>query len=831
MLPASAPGAAASTTAPPGPRPEILAPAGDFDCARAAVENGADAVYFGLSKWNARARAANFSLDEARELLAFLHLRGVKGYVALNTLVYSTELDEAAKLLERVLALGPDAFILQDLGLARLLHDMAPGAVLHASTQTTTTSAEQLDLLRELGFSRVILARELSLDELRRIRASTSMELEVFVHGALCVAYSGQCLTSEALGGRSANRGACAQACRLPYELVVDGRVRDLGDRKYLISPQDLAAYELVPELSGIVQSLKIEGRLKTPEYVAAATRAYRKAVDRPGEGFTRDEVLGLQQVFSRGLSHGFLDGVNHQVLVPALSPKKRGILLGRVGAVAGDRVAVLLEAPLKPGDGIVFDYGRPEDDEPGGRVTHVWKDGIRVDAADAPDAVEFALWECPAAPQPGWRIWKTSDPARDRALRATFERTGMRSPVDALVEESGGNLKLTYSDGRRRVSGETGPLQEARTRPLTEEYLRGQLGRLGDTPFVLRNLEVKLGRVMVPVSLLNDLRRRLARELVELRRAAPVPELRPGALDRLRPPASRTGRPLALVALCRSMEQLGAVLAEGVREVECEFEDVRGYRDAVALARSGGARIVLAPPRIFKPGEQGILRTIASADPHGVLLRSTAHLSIISKEAPGLFRVGDYSLNTANELTAGLWLARGVDRLVPSFDLNWDQFQALARRVDPGRLEAVVHHAMPMFHMEHCVFAALLSEGRDHRDCGRPCDRHRLALRDRTGMEHPLRADVGCRNTIFNAVPQSAGPYLEGMKALGIRCFRVELLRETSEETRRLVKAYRDALEGRASGDAVWRDLRASNVMGVTRGPLGRDDVGPGPR
>jgi putative protease len=335
----------------------------------------------------------------------------------------------------------------------------------------------------------------------------------------------------------------------------------------------------------------------------------------------------------------------------------------------------------------------------------------------------------------------------------------------------------------------------------------------------------------MVPVSLLNELRRRLAKELEELRRAAPVPELRPGALDRLRPPAGRTERPPALVALCRSMDQLGAVLAEGVRDVECEFEDIRRYRDAVALARSGGARVLLAPPRIFKPGEQGILRTIVAADPHGVLVRSTAHLAVFSKEAPGLSRVADYSLNTANELTAGLWLAKGVDRLVPSFDLNWEQFQAFARRVDPGRLEAVVHHAMPMFHMEHCVFAALLSEGKDHRDCGRPCDRHRLALRDRTGMEHPLRADVGCRNTIFNAVPQSAGPYLEGMKALGIRCFRVELLHETSEESRRLVRAYRDALEGRVAGDAVWRTLRASNVMGVTRGPLGRDDVGPGPR
>ncbi|HLF91940.1 MAG TPA: peptidase U32 family protein, partial [Planctomycetota bacterium] len=359
MQPAPAPEATASM--PVRPRPEVLAPAGDMECVRAAVENGADAVYFGVRKFNARARAANFAVEELPELFATLHLRGVKGYVAFNTLVFSNELEEAEKLLERIIAAGPDAFILQDLGIARLIRAMARDVPLHASTQTTTTTAEQMDYLKELGFSRVILARELSVADLRRIRAATDMPLEVFVHGALCVAYSGQCLTSEALGGRSANRGACAQACRYPYDLMVDGVPRDLGDKKYLISPQDLAAYDMIPELVGLVDSVKIEGRLKSPEYVAATTRAYRKAVDEAAARFSRDEVLALQQVFSRGFSHGFLGGINHQVLVQGLSPKKRGVLIGKVAGMRGDRVTVTLEAPLKPGDGIVYDYGKPQ--------------------------------------------------------------------------------------------------------------------------------------------------------------------------------------------------------------------------------------------------------------------------------------------------------------------------------------------------------------------------------------------------------------------------------------------------------------------------------------
>ncbi|HLY09169.1 MAG TPA: U32 family peptidase [Planctomycetota bacterium] len=824
MQPAPAPGAAASTAV--RPRPEVLAPAGDIDCVRAAVENGADAVYFGIQKWNARARAANFPLEELPDLFAFLHLRGVRGYVTFNTLVFSNELEEAERTLERIIAAGPDALILQDLGIARLVHDLAPGVPLHASTQTTTTAPEQMELLKELGFSRVVMARELSIPELRQVQAATDLELEVFAHGALCVAYSGQCLTSEALGGRSANRGACAQACRLPYDLVVDGQVRDLGDQKYLISPQDLAAYELVPDLMGLVSCLKIEGRLKTPEYVAATTRAYRKAVDQAAATFSRDEVLTLQQVFSRGLSPGFLSGINHQTLVPGLSPKKRGVFLGKVSGVRGTRVTLSLEAPLKPGDGIVYDYGRPQDEEPGGRVSGVWRRGVRVDAADQADTVDLEVWECPA-PQVGWKVWKTSDPAMYRALRATFEKTtGTRVPVDAVVDSIGDRLRIALHDGTHRVVGETGPLQIAQKRPLTPDYLRQQLGRMGSTPFELRTLDVTLGQVMVPVSLLNELRRSLCEDLEKVRRTNPGHRLRPGALDRLRQSPARTEGTPQLVALCRSMEQVQAALEERIATIECDFEDIRKYREAVPLARARGAAVYLAPPRIHKPGERGILRNVAGAAPDGILVRSTAHLAFARTEAPKLSLIGDFSLNASNELTSDLYLSKGLSRFVPSYDLNWEQFQALLGRIDPGRAEVVIHHHMPMFHNEHCVFAALLSKGKDATDCGRPCDRHALALKDWAGHEHPVKVDVGCRNTVYNAIPQSASQYVRRMVDLGVCWFRVEFLRESGEEAQQLLGGYRRVLEGRGDGERLWKELRASNVLGVTRGPLGRGDA-----
>ena len=268
------------------PPPELLAPAGDWESLRAAVANGADAVYFGLSNFNARHRATNFTLAELPEVMAYLHQRNVLGYVAFNTLIFSDELADAAEFLRGIVAAGADAVIVQDLGLVRLIRRLAPGLPIHGSTQMTLTEPRGIEFVRRLGVERVILARELSLDDIRRITARTTMPVEVFVHGALCVAYSGQCLTSEALGGRSANRGQCAQACRMPYELIVDGEVRETGDRAYLLSPQDLSAHDLIDPLVKLgVRSFKIEGRLEERpvcrDHVANVSRGNRRGAGR----------------------------------------------------------------------------------------------------------------------------------------------------------------------------------------------------------------------------------------------------------------------------------------------------------------------------------------------------------------------------------------------------------------------------------------------------------------------------------------------------------------------------------------------------------------------
>jgi U32 family peptidase len=275
-------------------RPELLSPAGNWECLRAAVANGANAIYFGLNRFNARLRADNFREEELPEIMGYLHRYGVRGFVTLNTLIFTNELRDAGHMLVQLAEAGVDAIIVQDPGLARLAREVAPDLELHASTQMTITSPEGLELAKELGISRAILARELSLRELKRF-PTNEFPVEVFVHGALCVAYSGQCLTSESLGQRSANRGECAQACRLPYQLIIDGRLKDLGDKRFLLSPQDLAGIDEIPELIRLgIASFKIEGRLKSPEYVAAVTQVYRDGIDRAMEAL-RDE----EQVFS----------------------------------------------------------------------------------------------------------------------------------------------------------------------------------------------------------------------------------------------------------------------------------------------------------------------------------------------------------------------------------------------------------------------------------------------------------------------------------------------------------------------------------------------------
>ncbi|WP_437817549.1 DUF3656 domain-containing U32 family peptidase [Sorangium sp. So ce1078] len=833
-------------------RPEVLAPAGDRAALEAAVRGGADAVYFGLrggatgsgaaaaSPFNARARAANFDAAELAETMRFLHAHGVKGYVTLNTLVFDDELPAVRGAVEACAAAGVDAVIVQDLGVMRLAKALAPGLPIHASTQMTCTDAAGVELARSLGAARVILARELSLDDIAAIRRATDVELEVFVHGALCIAYSGQCLTSEAIGGRSANRGACAQACRLPYRLVVDGALRDLGDAAYLLSPEDLDATDVIPDLVALgVASVKIEGRLKGPEYVGATARLYRAAIDAAlGEGagpraLDREAAL---QAFSRGSGPGFLRGVDHQRLVDGRTCDHRGIEVGEArgaGRRRGHEVVVVRAArPLARGEGILVEGGFAGEGEIGGRIWGLWLDGREVERAPAGGDVE--VWLGPDRRLPddvlrgarelrGRRVFRTSDPAGARAVREALDRAPRRVAIDVRLEGRLGErprLSAATEDGASAAVEVDAALGRADRSPLDEATLRKQLDRLGDTPFALRGVGLSLdGPALVPPSALNRARRALVAALLEASHRShacdPVPA--EGLLAGAVPPAIEPPPP-GLFVLCRNVRQARAALDAGASGVYLDFLEMVGLGAAARELIAAGASVAVAPPRIRKPGEEKIDRYLLSLGPAAILVRG---LGALLDASPGVPRIGDFSLNVTNRLAAREVLSRGLAAFTPSFDLDAAQLVSLLDSPFAPFAEVVVHHPMPLFHMEHCVIAATLSEGKDHRTCGRPCEEHALSLRDRAGMDHPLEADVGCRNTVFHAAPQSAAHLVPKLAKSGVRRFRIELVREDAEGARRVVEAYRRLLAGEVAPAEVARGLRAEGSYGVVRGSL----------
>jgi U32 family peptidase len=830
-----------------GIRPELLSPAGSWDCAKAAVENGADAIYFGLERFNARMRAENFTEVDLPRLMAFLHRRGVKGYVTLNTLVFPRELAEAEQYLRSIITAGVDAVIVQDVGICQLIRQLSPDFPIHASTQMTITSAAGVEFARSLGCQLVVLARECSLKEINKIQSQLAdrqiaLPLEVFVHGALCVAYSGQCLTSEALGGRSANRGECAQACRMPYELIADGKPVELGDRRYLLSPQDLAGLDVLPELVRAgVHCLKIEGRLKSPEYVANVTRIYRQALDRvmsqlttqlttatPAAPASSADRYQLEMAFSRGMHTGWFQGIDNQALVHARFGKKRGVYLGEVTRIQGQQIAIRLQAPVKPGDGVVFDSGHPEAKEEGGRIYTVTHRGTETLLAFGQGALNLKRIRV------GDRIWKTSDPDLDRQLRQTYagDTPQFQRPIDMEIHGTVDQPLVAIARDRlgHVVQVESAmPLVLAHSQPLSCERLRRQFERLGNTPFTLDRFTSHLeGDLMLPVSELNRLRRDLVQQL-ETQRAQPQRwQLRADVSFRdLLPVAANDRSTPSLIVLVRTLDQLQSALAAGIQTLYCEFEDPRKYKQAMQLVRQqrdSNSRshpiLYVAPPRITKPNETWILQQVRSAQADGYLVRNYDQLEFFQDDRC----IGDFSLNVANPITASYFQQYyNLERLTPSYDLNVDQLADLLQDCPPQWFEITIHQHMPMFHMEHCVFCAFLSEGTDYTNCGRPCEHHAVTLRDRVGTEHILQADVGCRNTVFNGVAQTGAESVQRLIELGVQQFRIEFVNETPAQVAATLDRYQQLLQGQISGAQLWRDLKLHNQLGVTRGPFSR--------
>lgn len=724
---------------------------------------------------------------------------------------------------------------------------MAPEQVIHASTQMTVTNSDAIALLEDLKIKRFVLGRENSLTEIEKIAQGTEKELEVFVHGALCVSYSGQCFTSESIGGRSANRGQCAQSCRFGYELLVDGEVRDLDGKKYLVSPQDLCGLDEIPRLKELgVASFKIEGRLKSTDYVATAARSYRQALDRAEQGAALDpresETLRQQMAvsYSRGFFPGWLHGVSHQNLVNGTYSSHRGLYVGEVVGLikSGFVLKVERDVALENGDGLLWVVG---DQEQGGPIYDIFKDGA------GNYRIEFS-WDIKLTPQVlGARVYLNHDRDLKSAVSKSWQDRQQQKRISAslwLQLKIGEPARLKMSDGVNSVEVTTvSTVALARNAGVSDEFLRDELSALGGTVFAAREIQIERAS-QEPIFLahkeLKELRRKASDGLAMLRKSRTIDGF---AVNLQKIPESRWAVPVVaeprgkstpkLNVLLRDREQVqdlltfveqGRLDAKGLNWVALDFEFGRDFESALSELRARGIRSGIATTRILKPGEYIHLKSIARLQPDMILVRNLGAHQFF-KAIPELQSdlVGDFSLNVTNHFTAEYLLGKGLQSVCASYDLNRQQLSDLLKSSAAEKIEMTIHQYMPSFHMEHCVFASCLSTGNSYRDCGKPCERHRVELRDQFGHSHFIKADQECRNTMYNAVSQTALRYLPEWQNLGLGAIRFEALFERGEDLLTKIDTYLKVLAGELTIDAALQRLGGVEKYGLGEGAVAR--------
>lgn len=818
-----------------------MSPAGHWAQLQTAIEAGADAVYFGLSHFSARAKVG-FDLEELPDVMQTLHQRNVKGFVTFNTLVFDHEIRQAEQAILAIAAAGCDAIIVQDVGIAKLAKQIAPDLNIHGSTQMSITSAQGADFAAALGCNRVVLGRELSLTDIRKIASQTDVELEVFVHGALCVSYSGQCFSSEAWGGRSANRGKCAQACRLSYDLIVDGQKKELDDLRYLLSPGDLYAIEQIPELVEIgVACLKIEGRYKDENYVAVTTAAYRQAIDLAmmdvENEVTADELNDITQVYSRGLGPHFISGINHQNVVQGRSPRNRGVEVGTVAAVTGKSVHIEIKQAIKRGDGVVFDaaaWRSPDQPEEGGHVYEV----TRID--DRHVKLEFGKGEINFSRiRAGDILWRTRDAQLIKHLKPLTQPSApvLTRPISFHVTATPGSpisVTATLANGLTSKFLGSEPLAAAEKRALDLDALNEKLGRLGGTPYHLNEVRFENDApVFLPTSQLNQIRRELVDDLFE-QSGLPNPIAATPVVDAMLDQRTTTD-PLSIESestvpaiadevrlhvLVRSADQLDAAIAASPASITLDYLELYGLRDSVEKVTAAGIHCRAASPRVLKPSEQNVIKFLLSLE-CDILVRSAGLLKDLVDDPRSIGKlVGDFSLNAANFLSAETYLAMGLKQITPTYDLNGQQIAELAGHVSPKKLEVIAYSHLPVFHMEHCVFCRFLSDGTDSSNCGHPCEKHQISIQDAQGRNHPVMADVGCRNTVFGNEAQFDGQWVEQWWHTGIEDFRIEFVHQTGSQITEVLTAFESFFAGRINASDLETMLNTDATQ-TTQGSL----------
>ena len=818
---------------------ELLAPAGSREALVAAVENGANAIYLAGNAFGARAYASNFDREALREAIHFAHLRKVAIHVTVNTIVADEEMGPLRDYLRFLYEAGADAVLVQDLGVARVAHETVPDLPLHASTQMSVSSLEGVRALAELGFTRVVLARELSLKEIRHICAHAPVEIETFMHGALCVCYSGQCLMSSMIGGRSGNRGRCAQPCRLPYTLVDEKGQDVLGDKagSYLLSPRDLSTIDIIPDLiEAGVSSLKIEGRMKRPEYVATVVRTYREAIDTyyAGKGYvvTQEERDDLAQIFNRDFTTAYLEGRPGKAMMSDRRPNNRGLLIGRVTAYDWDAriVTVKLSGRLGLGDQVDFWV------KVGGRVTATISslrdaEGREVEEGQAGDTVSFAI---PSAVRDHDRVFKVYDARLMERAKETYASGApvRRIPVAIAVRAAIGEpLTVTLCDAEgHRGEGRTDFIGEsARKRPLSEEIIRKQVSRLGTSVYEMKSLHCDIaGEVMVPMSEINEARRKAVEALdalrlkeIEAREHRPEPKF----TDRIARPTPKKADFLVAVDTLGKAEAALAAGADGIlfggESYEHRVIAPEEYERAWQMAREAGARIDFNTPRIVHDGQQKhaerLLAAFAAFPPDAVHVHNIAMLALVRRLTDFAIHA-DYSLISYNKQTLAFLKDYGASGATLSPELTAKEIRQLAKE-SPLPLTCIVHGRLELMVSNYCVTGSFLG-GCGEGPCTQPCTRGHFALKDRKDALFPLAMDQFCHMHVLNSKVLSMMPHAMKFRAAGIETMQIEAKAMGEKEIAAIVKAYRKAMafpEELAEAQLSW--IHEQEGKDITRG------------
>ena len=821
---------------------ELLAPAGSREAATAAVEAGANAIYLGGKMFGARHYAPNFDDDTLAEVVRYAHLRGVFVYITVNTLVETSEIPALVSYLRMLYTIGVDAIIVQDMGVAAVAAKVVPHMPLHASTQMTIHNLAGVEFLAAHGFSRVVLARELSLEDIRHICSHSPIEIETFIHGALCISYSGQCLMSSMIGGRSGNRGQCAQPCRLPYSLVgTEGALLQPEDAgEYLLSPKDLCTLELLPQLieAGIV-SFKMEGRMKRPEYVAIAVDVYRQALNRyftspSSYSVSPEELKDLAQSFNRGFTTAYLLDRPGREMMSDRRPNNRGVHVGRVtGYDFNQRLALVkLEAPLAVGD-IIECWVKV-----GGRVnitvSTLLVNGQSVTVAEA--GCEAAI-PVQSPVKLNDRVFKTFDIRLTDKARSFFAEGEGKRKIGVKVRvtaQRGQPLVVSFQDEDGFTGqGETEFIAEtARNRPLTSDTVAKQVGRLGTTAYSIMSMVADLEEnIMVPVSEINDARRRAVESLEQARLkkfSRPALAAVPAGVIPQATSSRKTGVKPELSANVDTVEKALAALAHGADCILFGGESYshkpitpENYRQVVAATRQKGKKVILTTPRITKewqvPQLKATLQLFAELVPDAVSVSNLGSLQL-ARQLTCLPLLADFSLNIFNSAAVSFYAEERLVGITLSPELTFSQIENLIGR-EPIAIECLVHGRLPLMVSEHCLAGSRLG-GVSCETCTVACMQRDYWLLDRKGERFPIVTDQFGRMHILNAKELSMLPHVAQFARAGVNVLRIEGKHEEPVRLGRIVSLYRRLIAAGAEPSRELTDEIASlEHEHITRG------------